>query len=245
MTRVIDCSMVISNRVWRGGWKVNISTQREDVVEIEGVKVRAQSSIIHMSAHCGTHIDSPWHFIEGEGPIIGEIPIDRCFGEAAVVDLTDKGELEPITAEDMEKRGKHVREGDIVLLKTGWMERNADGNTERMEGLPANLDFWKRGPYPSRSMAEWMVHKKVRAVGYDCPNEISQGPSVENAQTRMGSSTPREEQHVHRIHLSNGIMQIEYLCNLTAIKKERVKFFAVPLKLKTEGSPVRAFAIEE
>ena len=34
-------------------------------------------------------------------------------------------------------------------------------------------------------------------------------------------------------------------CNLTAIKKKRVTFFAVPLKIKAEGSPVRAFAIEE
>jgi len=41
------------------------------------------------------------------------------------------------------------------------------------------------------------------------------------------------------------VLQIEYLCNLTAIKKDRVTFFAVPLKLKAEGSPVRAFAIEE
>lgn len=54
-----------------------------------------------------------------------------------------------------------------------------------------------------------------------------------------------EDQQVHRIHLSHGIMQIENLCNLMSIKKDRVKFFAVPLKLKTEASPVRAFAIED
>lgn len=244
MTRIIDCSMIVSNRVWRGDWKVDISTKQEGLVEIEGLKVRPQSSTIHMSAHCLTHIDSPLHFIEG-GPTIDEIPIDRCFGEAAVIDLIDKGELEPITAEDMKKRGKHVRKDDIVLLKTGWTERNAGGNTERMEGLPANLDYWKRGPYPTRSMAEWMVQKRVRAVGYDCPNECISHLSCEYACTRLGPLIPLKDKHVHRIHLGNGIMHIEFLCNLTAIKKERVKFFAVPLKLKTEGSPVRAFAIEE
>lgn len=244
MARIIDCSMIVSNRVWRGDWKVDISTRQEDLVEIEGFKVRPQSSTMHMSVHCLTHIDSPLHFIEG-GSTIDEIPIERFFGEAAVVDLIDKGELEPITAEDMERRGKHVRKDDIVLLKTGWTERNAGGNTERMEGLPANLDYWKRGPYPTRSMAEWMVHKRVRAVGYDCPNECTLYKSCEYAFTRLGPRIPLEDKHVHRIHLGNGIMQIEFLCNLTAIKKERVKFFAVPLKLKTEGSPVRAFAIEE
>ncbi len=244
MARVIDCSMIVSNKTWRGGWKVDISTEKKQTVEIEGVKVKHQSSIIHMGAHAGTHIDSPLHVIEG-GPTMDEIPIDRCFGEAAVVDLTDKGELEPITAEDMEKRGKHVKEGDIVLLKTGWMDKNAGGNTERMEGLPANMDYWKKGPYPVKSMAEWMVKKRVRAVGYDCPNESNQHSKIEYGLTHLGSPTKSEESHVHRIILSHGIMQIEYLCNLTAIKKERVKFFAVPLKLKTEGSPVRAFAIEE
>jgi arylformamidase len=225
-------------------WRVDIGTRKDDLVEVEGIKVKPQISTIHMNAHCGTHIDSPLHYIDG-GPTMDEIPIEKCFGEAAVVDLTDKGELEPITAEDMEKRGKHVREGDIVLLKTGWTERNAGGNTERKEGLPADTDYWARGPYPTRSMAEWMVKKKVRAVGFDGPNECIQHKTVEYDCTRRGSAGKVEEEHVHRTHLSNGIMHVEYLCNLTAIKKDRVKFFAVPLKLKTEGSPIRAFAIEE
>lgn len=244
MTRVIDCSMVLSNKMWRGAWKVAITPlTKGDPAEVEGLKVRTLGSILHMSAHAGTHIDSPEHFLEGETHI-GDIPLDRCFGEAAVIDLTDKRELEPITAEDMEKRGKHVKEGDIVLLKTGWVEKNAGGNTEKMEGLPVDWDYWK-GPYPTRSMAEWMVKKKVKAVGYDGPNECTQHKNIEYLQTRKGSRGKVAENHVHRIHLSHGILQIEYLCNLTAIKKDRVKFFAVPLKLKVEGSPVRAFAIEE
>lgn len=244
MARIIDCSMVLSNQMWRSVWKVAITPfTKGDIVNVDCIKVRSQVSLLHMAVHAGTHIDSPEHFLEG-GAHIGDIPIDRCFGDAAVVDLTDKGELEPITAEDMETRGKHVKEGDIVLLKTGWVERNAGGNTEKMEGLPANWDYWK-GPYPTPSMAEWMVRKKVKAVGYDGPNECSQHKNIEYQRDRKGSKTKVEDEKVHRIHLSQGILQIEYLCNLTAITQDRVKFFAVPLKLKVEGSPVRAFAIEE
>lgn len=244
MSRIIDCSMIVSNNLWRSIWRVDISTRKRNLVEVEGMRIRQQASIIHMNAHCATHIDSSLHFIEG-GPTMDEIPIDKCFGEAAVVDLLDKGELAPITAEDMEERGKHVKEGDIVLLKTGWTERNAGGNTERMEGLPANWDYWKKGPYPTRSMAEWMVKKRVKAVGYDCPNDCDFHTAIEYECTRTGIAGKPEGHVVHRIHLSHGIMQIEYLCNLTAIKKNRVIFFAVPLKLITEASPVRAFAIEE
>jgi kynurenine formamidase len=175
--------MVLSNKNWRSGWKVAITTlSKEDIVEVEGHRARFEVSMLNMTAHAGTHIDSPRHYLEG-GPDIGEIPIERCCGEAAVIDLTDKGELDPITAEDMEKRGKHVREGDIVLLKTGWTEKNAGGNTERMEGLPGNYDYWK-GPYPSRSMAEWMVKKKVKAVGYDGPNECTQHKTIGYESTR-------------------------------------------------------------
>ncbi len=241
MTRIIDCSMIVSNKMWRSIWKVDISTHKGEVETVEGDRMQGCSSVLHLSAHCGSHIDSPLHMIPG-GPTIDEIPIDRCFGEAAVVDLTDKGELAPITAEDMEDRGKHVKAGDIVLLKTGWTEKNAGGNTENVEGLPKNTDYWK-GPYPTKSMAEWMVKKRVKAVGYDCPNDLSHHMNIEYDYTRKGKKA-QEYEHVHRIHLSHGILQIEYLCNLTAIKKDRVTFFAVPLKFKAEGSPVRAFAIE-
>jgi arylformamidase len=234
--------MIISNKMWRPGWLVDIGTRKAELREVEGVRTLIQVSFIHMGAHCASHIDSPAHIMEGGMNLI-ELPIDRCFGEAAVINLTDKGELEPITAEDMEKRGKHVKEGDIVLLKTGWVEKNAGGDTEKMEGLPKDTDFWK-GPYPTRSMAEWMVKKKVKAVGYDGPNECTFYVSIEYLFTRKGTPV-KEPGDVHLILLSHGILQIEYLCNLTAIKKDRVKFFAVPLKLNAEGSPVRAFAIEE
>jgi kynurenine formamidase len=88
------------------------------------------------------------------------------------------------------------------------------------------------------------VQKKVKAAGYDCPNEWSHHMNIESGCLRKGFPGKAHE-HVHRIHLSHGILQIEYLCNLTAIKRDRVTFFAVPLKIKAEGFPIRAFAIEE
>jgi arylformamidase len=242
MSRIIDCTMLVSNRMWRSAWKVDLSVRKGETHDVEGSKMQLHLTTLHMSAHCGTHIDTPLHMIE-KGPSVATLPLDRFYGEAAVVDLMDKGELYPITAQDLEDRGKHVKGDDIVLLKTGWTEKNAGGSTERMEGLPKDADYWK-GPYPTRSMAEWMVERRVKAVGYDCPNEWTQHMTIEYDYMRKGSPT-KEYEHVHRIHLSNGIIQIEYLCNLVSISKERVHFFAVPLKLDAEGSPVRAFAIED
>ena len=90
MPRVIDCTMIVSDRMWRPAWKVDVSTKKGPNYEIESVRTQLQISTLHMSAHCGSHVDSPLHFIEG-GPYIHEIPIEHFFGEAAVVDLTDKG----------------------------------------------------------------------------------------------------------------------------------------------------------
>jgi kynurenine formamidase len=95
MARIIDCSMIVSNKLWRSGWRVDISTRKEDPVEVEGIMVTPQSSTIHLSVHCATHVDSTLHRFE-HGPTIDEVPIETFFGEAAVVDLTDKAELEPI-----------------------------------------------------------------------------------------------------------------------------------------------------
>lgn len=234
--------MVISDRMWRPSWKVDLSTKAAPARQIDGIMAQFHLTTLHLSAHCGSHVDSPLHFIK-DGPFIHEMPIEKFFGEAAVVDLTDKGELCPITAQDLSDRGKHVKENDIVLLKTGWTEKNAQGDTQAMEGLPVNTDYYK-GPYPTRSMAEWMVRKRVKAVGYDCPNECTQHLSIDYDYMRKGPP-PNDHEHVHLIHLSNGITQIEYLCNLVSLQKERVMFFAVPLKVRAEGSPVRAFAIEE
>jgi kynurenine formamidase len=48
------------------------------------------------------------------------------------------------------------------IWRPGW---KVDISTNRRP-----VERWK-GTYPTKSMAEGMVKKKVKAVGYDCPNE--------------------------------------------------------------------------
>ena len=42
MARIIDCSMIVSNKTWRGPWKASIGTNQYEPIEIEGVKLRGQ-----------------------------------------------------------------------------------------------------------------------------------------------------------------------------------------------------------
>ncbi|MDH7515837.1 MAG: cyclase family protein [Bacteroidota bacterium] len=76
----------------------------------------ATVSALTMSAHSGTHVDAPAHFVRG-GATIDEIAPERWVSEAVVVDCSDARSIEPRHLE-----GLSLREGLSVLFKT----RNAE-----------------------------------------------------------------------------------------------------------------------
>jgi kynurenine formamidase len=157
--------------------------------------------------------------------------VDAWIGEGTVVDLSDLGvESGGVKAEHLEERAKHVREGDIVLLRTDW---DLKSNIETRE-------FWTQGPFTCRDAAEWLAERQVKAVGYDYAADEPLRIDPEHPQ-RFG----REEHTTHAVFFPRGIGVIEYLANLREIRAERFEFVALPLKvLGADGSPVRAIAIE-
>ena len=79
--------------------------------------------LVRTNMHTGTHIDAPIHYWP-TGKHLGEIPIGDLYGTGLVIDLR------PITKpwsyyslKDVlgcMPKGEQIREGDIVLLYTGW-----------------------------------------------------------------------------------------------------------------------------
>jgi kynurenine formamidase len=217
MAKIIDLSIQISEDLPR--WKVE--------VDKEFPRSCHQLTTVTMSVHTTTHMDSPLHYVQG-GKAIDEIPLEMTMGEASVVDLSYKGENEAITPDDLEKNGGHIQEGDFVLLRTDWPDR-----------MWGDMDFWRKAPYLTKEGATWLAEKKPKAVGYDFPQDYVIR-LIEDGQPA------KSEFVVHNVFLPKGILNIEYLTNLKSIKRKRVRFMAIPLKLKgVEGSPVRAIAIEE
>ena len=220
--RIVDLSHRIVFPHWR--WKSErIVTSSHANGEI------FTSSRLHMPLHGFTHVDAPMHFLPG-AEAIADLPLERWCGEAAVVDLSDRGVDDGITAGDLAERGTHVRSGDIVLLRTDWDQKADIGRRE----------FWTRAPYTTRDAAEWLVARGVKAVGYDYPPD----PSL-----RMNPETPgavaREHHVTHDVFFPRGIAVVEYLANLRAIGTPRTLFVALPLKVDGgDGSPVRAVALE-
>lgn len=216
MANIIDLSLPISEDLPR--WDVQLNREFPEHCY--------QISTIKMPVHAATHMDSPLHFVQGGKPI-DQIPLEMTVGEASVVDLSYMGENEGITAEDLRKQGGHIREGDIVLLRTDWPDR-----------MWGNEDFWRKAPYLTEDGARWLADKRPKAVGCDFPQDFV----VRDLADR---EPDRSEFVVHNVFLPRGILNIEYLTNLKGIRGKRCQFMALPLKLiGLDGSPVRAIAIE-
>ncbi|MHA1830356.1 MAG: cyclase family protein, partial [Candidatus Helarchaeota archaeon] len=81
---------------------------------------------ITINTHCGTHLDSPYHFgpkSEGiKSKTIDEIPLEWCYGDGVVLNFSYKQDGEKITENDIKKELERInykiKPFDIVLIRT-------------------------------------------------------------------------------------------------------------------------------
>lgn len=176
---------------------------------------------LHLYSHSGTHMDAPLHFAAGEGTI-DRIPLEQCLGPAWVADLSGIQAGAPITVAHLGETASRVRPGDGLLLRTGW-----SAHVDRPQYYRDHF------PRVSVELAEWCVATGVRVLGVE-------PPSVADV------NNPEELAAVHKTLLEGGVIIVEGLANLDALREERVFFCAVPLKIEGgDGSPCRAFVMEQ
>lgn len=180
--------------------------------------------------HSGTHIDAPMHFIEG-GESIDQMAPEIIIGSAVVVDLRHKTGSVPIERTDIveweDKTGETVREGDALLLMTGFSQYWKTGP----EGEAFLTNGW---PYVTRSLADFVLERKVRLVGVEVMDLDLIDPYDLSTSEFVG----------HRTFLANGVGIIENLTNLDKIGATRCSIIATPLKIKGgSGSPIRVIAL--
>jgi len=104
-----------------------------------------------MSAHAGTHIDFPAHFIPN-GKHIDDYPIRRFIPPAQVVTIEDKEAIRPSELEN-----RDIKPGDALLFKTD----------NSISGRCTSGAFSKSFVYMSPEAADFCVEKKVSLVGID------------------------------------------------------------------------------
>jgi len=105
-------------------------------------------SSIHMSAHCGTHVDAPRHFFDNGGDADG-LSLDMLIGRTRVIEITSR----TIAAEDLARLD--LSEDVRVLIKT---------SNSRLWGDP---EFHKEYVGVSESGAKHLVEHGLKVVGVD------------------------------------------------------------------------------
>ena len=175
---------------------------------------------LHLYSHCGTHMDSPYHFEAGE-QTIDQIPIADCIGNAWLVSLDMLADRTPITVEHLSDVADQAIPGDALLLRTLWSRHVGDPDHYRDHFPPISAD-----------LARWMVQRKIRMVGVE-------PPSVADVNDLAAVT------EIHKILLGAGIIIVEGLTGLDQLAGPKCVFGAMPLKIAGgDGAPCRAFAIE-
>jgi kynurenine formamidase len=179
------------------------------------------SRVLHLYSHSGTHMDAPLHFAAGDGATIDRIPLEHCLGPAWVADLSRVLPKALLSVADLGPTAGRVRPGDGLLIKTGW-----SAHTDQPQYYRDH--FPRIGP----ELAKWCVDQHVRLLGVEPPSVADVNDLAEVTA-------------IHRTLLGGGVIIVEGLANLAALREERVFFCAVPLKIEGgDGSPCRAFALE-
>jgi arylformamidase len=171
-----------------------------------------------LGSHTGTHIDAPRHFIP-DGIGVDQIPPNKLVGIAYVTDMSSKQTGSGITGLDLRKKlEKKISEGDIVVIYTGCSEHWGE------EAIRSNYT------YLTGDAAEYLVSKKVRAVGIDFL-------SVE----KFRATDPI----THKTLLGNGIFIIESLSQETRqFVGKRILMICMPIKLQNgDGAPSRVIGV--
>jgi arylformamidase len=132
--------------------------------EVKYIKRKAEHGVnaqyIQTSNHMGTHLDAPRHFVTG-GMTIDQIPLEWLYGPGVIVNLTDEmDELAIYTPEMIESRVE-VKDGDIVVLHTGWHKHAQFGEQ------PDEEKYIHRHPGADRRMVDWLLKKRIKIWGVD------------------------------------------------------------------------------
>lgn len=205
ITREISEDMAIYKNRKENSPKISVTRKLE-----EG----ANESKLDIQVHTGTHVDAPYHVL-ANGKKIDELSADKFMGKCVVLDFTKSKNAitdNSITKNSLKiilNKKLKINKGEIVLLKT-------------KNSLEKEFDF--NFAYLEISGAEYLVSKKIKAVGIDS----------------LGIERNQPNHPTHNILAQKNIPIFEGL-DLSKIKQGRYFFHGLPLKIRNgDGSPVRA-----
>lgn len=173
------------------------------------------SSKITIGMHCGTHMDSPFHFFEN-GVSVDQGPLAVCTGPAVMIDVRDKLLDGLIDVAHLKPQEAKIRETRRVVVHTGW------------SGKWGSPEFFTSHPMFTSEAARFMVDCGVRLVGVDFPS-VDRPPFPVHI-VLLGSGVVIVENLTNLASVQSEVFTFIAL---------PLKFTG------RDGSPVRAIALEE
>lgn len=154
----VDISVPITGGmvVWPGDPEVEVS-RRLSIDRGDDFNI----SIVSMSSHTGTHMDSPLHFLAaGEG--LERMPLGATVGPARVIEIAD-----PVSIKPAELAAHDIGPGQRVLFKTA-------NSLRRWWVMPFIEDY----VYLSLEGARYLAERRVACVGNDYLSIAGLGPEA-------------------------------------------------------------------
>jgi kynurenine formamidase len=236
MRRLIDLSMEVFQ-----GMMTYPNVAKPVIVEMESYSQMAKSVgtdkygvneitnhyMIVTGDHIGTHIDS-WGHVNPTAPRAEGIPIEYCYGDGVVLDLTFKKPGDEIITADIEQAerklgGYTIKPLDIVLLRT-------DAAKQRLEKA-----YLTDHPGMTKEAVHYILDKGVKVMGIDA---IGFDPPVAQMFER------KKFWEAHRVMREREYYHLENMSNFDQLPSHGFKLSVFPIKwVNTTAAPVRAVAI--
>jgi len=198
----------------------------------------ADDTIKKMPIHGSTHIDAPWHYapvVEGKpAKTIDQIPLEWCYGEGVVINVSHKPDFEAITVDDLKadlaKNNIALKQGDIVLIRT---DRDLEAE---------DAGYIKKGTGVSKEATKWLIEQGIKVMGIDQWGWDM--PLWHQAKKAKETNDKELFWEAHLVGVDKEYLHIEQLINLRELPPTGFKVAVFPLKIVgASASPVRVAAI--
>ena len=200
----------------------------------------ADDTIKNMGVHSTTHIDAPWHYsptVNGNrAKTIDEIPLEWCYGEGLVIDMTHKEDFDAITIKDIQdflnKEQLSIKKDMIVLIKTGRDKYNG------------TKDFPNKGTGMSAQATEWVIDHGIKVMGIDSWGwDLPLKHLIKEAKKTNNSELFWE---AHLVGKKKEYCHMEQHVNLDMLPYQGFKVAVFPLKIiGASAAPARVVAMFE
>ncbi len=159
MKRLVDLTQPWGDRM--PTWPQFASIEVTDITTHQ--RDRKSTMLVKTNMHTGTHIDAPSHYWE-TGRDLGRIELSELYGTALVIDLrpiTGPGVTTVLPTSRPRPPGESIRDGDIVVLYTGWDKYNWTKPTRD------DVTYFDRHPGPQPEVIDHLIGKRIKWIGAD------------------------------------------------------------------------------